>query len=210
MAAVIAAVAAAWFGFLWVSAIFGDRSTADTRDDAMNGARQAAINLNSFDVAQIDQSFENMRSSITGDQMNTDLDETVEMYEAQIAQAAEDQISAERSEAEPLHSTLTEFNEDDGTATALVVVAVRTTWPDHFERTRVTMRLGLQEVDGVWKASTVEPVGVPTQLEVGEVPGAAPAPEGGQPAPAPGDPAELAPVPLPGDSGEGQNPEGGQ
>lgn len=228
-ALVVAAIAALWFGFVWVSALFGDAAIAKSRDAAMDGARQAAINLNSFDVSDIDQSFENMRSSITGDQMQKDLDETEKNYADKLKEAQEDQISADRSTAEPLHTALTEFNRDDGRATALAVVAVSTYWPTQIERTRVTMRIVLEEVDGgVWKASSIEAIGAPTQLEmkprevvpqpeVAPAPdGAEPAPEGGAPVPAPEGSQPQAPVPAP----EGpqpqapvpapENPEGGQ
>ncbi|TQC47921.1 hypothetical protein EEB14_18245, partial [Rhodococcus sp. WS4] len=168
---VIAVVAAGWFGFGWARALFVDKPIADARDSALTGAQQAAINLNSVDSADLDGSFENMKSSITGDKMNQDLQATMDGFTDQMRQ------SGAASKAELIQGTLTELNTDDGTAKALVVVAVTTTWPDRFDKAKVTMRMDVQDVDGVWKASSVEPVGGRIPLESGPVPanGAAPA-----------------------------------
>ncbi|MEN0138181.1 MAG: hypothetical protein AAGC80_23720, partial [Rhodococcus sp. (in: high G+C Gram-positive bacteria)] len=167
---VIAVVAAGWFGFGWARALFVDKPIADARDSALTGAQQAAINLNTVDSADLDGSFENMKSSITGDKMNQDLQATVDGFTDQMRQ------SGAASKAELIQGTLTELNTDDGTAKALVVVAVTTTWPDRFDKAKVTMRMDVQDVDGVWKVSSVEPVGGRIPLESGPVPGAAPAP----------------------------------
>ncbi|MFE5706462.1 hypothetical protein CJ179_20000 [Rhodococcus sp. ACS1] len=186
---VIAVVAAGWFGFGWARALFVDKPIADARDSALTGAQQAAINLNSVDSADLDGSFENMKSSITGDKMNQDLQATVDGFTDQMRQ------SGAASKAELIQGTLTELNTDDGTAKALVVVAVTTTWPDRFDKAKVTMRMDVQDVDGVWKASSVEPVGGRIPLESGPVPaaGAAPAPAPTEPAPAEQAPAEQVP-----------------
>ena len=186
---VIAVVAAGWFGFGWARALFVDKPIADARDSALTGAQQAAINLNSVDSADLDGSFENMKSSITGDKMNQDLQATVDGFTDQMRQ------SGAASKAELIQGTLTELNTDDGTAKALVVVAVTTTWPDRFDKAKVTMRMDVQDVDGVWKASSVEPVGGRIPLESGPVPatGAAPAPAPIEPAPAEQAPAEQVP-----------------
>jgi Mce-associated membrane protein len=204
---VVAVIAAGWFGFGWARALFVDKPIADARDSALNGAQQAAINLNSVDSANLEGSFENMKSSITGDKMNQDLQATMDGFTDQMRQ------SGATSKAELMQGTLTELNTDDGLAKALVVVAVTTTWPDRFDKSKVTMRLDVQDVDGVWKASSVEPVGARIPLENGPLPadGAAPAPAEQAPVPAPGEqapvptdgPAAPAPelVPAPGDTG---------
>ncbi|MGW5147937.1 hypothetical protein [Rhodococcus koreensis] len=186
---VIAVVAAGWFGFGWARALFVDKPIADARDSALTGAQQAAINLNSVDSADLEGSFENMKSSITGDKMNQDLQATVDGFTDQMRQ------SGAASKAELIQGTLTELNTDDGTAKALVVVAVTTTWPDRFDKAKVTMRMDVQDVDGVWKASSVEPVGGRIPLESGPVPaaGARPAPAPTEPAPAEQAPAEQVP-----------------
>ncbi|HVK43998.1 MAG TPA: hypothetical protein VM429_03750, partial [Micropruina sp.] len=126
--------------------------------------------------------------------MNQDLQATMDGFTDQMRQ------SGAASKAELIQGTLTELNTDDGTAKALVVVAVTTTWPDRFDKAKVTMRMDVLDVDGVWKASSVEPVGGRIPLESGPVPaaGAAPAPAPTEPAPAEQAPAEQAPE---GDSG---------
>ncbi|NLU84202.1 hypothetical protein [Rhodococcus sp. HNM0569] len=188
---VVAVVAAGWFGFTWVRAVVGDGDVASARDSALDGAQQAAINLNTVDAANIDASFENMRSSITGDQMNKDLDTTVQQLTDAVRQ------SGATSKGEVLSGALTELNTDDKTGKALVVLAVTTTWPQQYERTKVTMTLGMRDVDGVWKAESVQPVGSRIQLDAGPTPGAEQAPaEGAPPADAPPAeaPAEEAPA----------------
>ncbi|MGV9865223.1 hypothetical protein [Rhodococcus koreensis] len=186
---VIAVVAAGWFGFGWARALFVDKPIADARDSALTGAQQAAINLNSVDSADLEGSFENMKSSITGDKMNQDLQATVDGFTDQMRQ------SGAASKAELIQGTLTELSTDESTAKALVVVAVTTTWPDRFDKAKVTMRMDVQDVDGVWKASSVEPVGGRIPLESGPVPaaGAAPVPAPTEPAPAEQAPAEQVP-----------------
>ncbi|WP_206486673.1 hypothetical protein [Rhodococcus sp. KRD162] len=157
--AVAALAAAVFFGYGWGIALFGQKPTADTRDAALTGAQQAAVNLNTVDAADIDQSFDNMKSSITGDLMLNDLEQTRSGITDQVRQ------SGAKSEAEVLHGALTELSTDEHTATALVVVATTTTWPDRVERSKLTMRLAMEEVDGVWKTNKVDPIGSRISLD---------------------------------------------
>ncbi|WP_072804562.1 hypothetical protein [Rhodococcoides yunnanense] len=151
--AVVALVAAVWFGIGWKNA-WADKSVADTRDSALTGAQQVAINLNTVDAANIDQSFDDMKSSITGDTMLNDLEATRSSIDDTV------RTSGAKSSAELMHSTLTELSADEGTATALVVIAATTTWPDKPEqKVKLTMRLFMEDVDGTWKANKVDPVG---------------------------------------------------
>ncbi|WP_235870737.1 mammalian cell entry protein [Rhodococcus xishaensis] len=132
----------------WFGAAFVEKPKADARESALSDARQAAINLNSFDASNLDQSFENIESSITGDLVD-DLNATRDQLTEQTTQ------TGARSKAEVLGAALTTLNTDDGTADALVVLATTTTWPDESSRkVRVTMRLTMDEGDdGVWRAS---------------------------------------------------------
>lgn len=151
--AVLALVAAVWFGIGWKNA-WDEKSIADTRDSALTGAQQVAINLNTVDAANIDQSFDDMKSSITGDTMLNDLEATRSSINDTV------RTSGAKSSAELMHSTLTELSADEGTATALVVIAGTTTWPDKPEqKVKLTMRLFMEDVDGTWKANKVDPVG---------------------------------------------------
>ncbi|SNT43304.1 hypothetical protein [Rhodococcoides kyotonense] len=198
--AVVALVAAVWFGIGWKNAL-SEKSVADTRESALTGAQQVAINLNTVDAANIDQSFEDMKSSITGDTMLNDLDATRSQIDDTV------RTSGAKSSAELMHSTLTELSADEGTATALVVIAGTTTWPDRPEqKVKLTMRLFMEDVDGTWKANKVDPIGSRIALDPsgGEADAnALPLDPNGAPAPAePADPnatppasEEQAPVP---------------
>ncbi|NLE80848.1 MAG: hypothetical protein GX610_14945 [Rhodococcus sp.] len=183
---VAAVVAAGWFGYHWAHALVVDRSTAQMRDDALFGAEQAAINLNTADSSNLEESLENMRSSITGEAMTKSLDDT-------IAGITEETKNAKATQqAELAHGTLLELDKDNETAKALVALDVRYEWPDRYEVNIVTMRLTVENVDGVWKASAVQPVGPRVPIERGPMPGAAPAPAPGE---APAEPAPAEPAP---------------
>ncbi|KAA0923154.1 MULTISPECIES: hypothetical protein [unclassified Rhodococcus (in: high G+C Gram-positive bacteria)] len=157
--AVAALAAAVFFGYGWGNALLSQKPTADTRDSALTGAQQAAVNLNTVDAANIDQSFDNMKSSITGDLMLNDLEQTRSGITDQVRQ------SGAKSDAEVLHGTLTELSTDENTATALVVIATTTTWPDRIERSKLTMSLAMEEIDGVWKTNKVDPIGSRISLD---------------------------------------------
>ncbi|MFD4294265.1 hypothetical protein ACFWPA_07550 [Rhodococcus sp. NPDC058505] len=187
--AVAALAAAAWFGYGWVRALVVDKQVAAARDDALTGARQAAINLNTVDSANLDQTFANMESSITGDEMVNSLNETRDQMTEQVRQ------TGAKSEAQIIDAALTDFARDEGTATSLVILSTTTTWPDQPPRkVKVTMRIGLTETDGEWKASRVENVGAPLAMDAGAAP----------PAPVPDVPAPEVPAPAPDQSTGGQ------
>jgi len=183
--AVVALGAALWFGYGWGSALVVDRPVAETRDSALEGAFQAAINLNSVDAENVDASIVNMRSSITGEALENDLAATEQQIRDQVA------ATGTSMSADVLFGTLTELNTDDDVAKALVVLAVRTTTPVNFVTNKVSMNVSLRADGDVWKAETIEPLGS-VQMEAGLVPGAAPpvagesaSPEPGPSAPAP-------------------------
>lgn len=182
---IAAVVALAIFGVPYVRALTTDRTTAEMRDDALIGARQVAINLNNADSANLDQSLDNMRSSVTGDEMTT--------YLQTVQDSITDELrsSGSKADTEVVQSALTELNTDDRTATALVVVRVTTTKGDQYVKNQLGMRLGMVDVDGVWKAQSADPVG--SRIDLGS--GTVPAPDGATPAPA--DDGSAAPTPSP-------------
>lgn len=163
----VALVAAVWFGVGWARAAFVAKPQADARESALSDARQAAINLNSFDAQNLDGSFANIESSITGGLVD-DLASTREQLAQQTRQ------TGARSTAEVLGATLTSLDSDNGTADALVVLATTTTWPNQSSRkVRVTMRLTMEEGDdGVWRAS--KSVNLGNAAVLGETPAPAP------------------------------------
>lgn len=169
--AVVAISAAVYFGYGWGHALFVEKPTATTRDDALAGAREAAINLSSYDAANLDKSFADIESSITGDAMQNDLNATKSQITDQLRQ------TKAKTDAAVLDATLTEFNKDDGTGKALVVLASTTTWPNQpVRKVKVTVRITVEDVDGIWKAAKMENVGTPVAMDSGTLPGAAPTP----------------------------------
>lgn len=156
--AVVALAASVWFGVGWMDAR-ADQKTAETRDSALTGAQQAVINMTTLDSANLDQSFDTILTSVTGDDMNKFIEDMRSSF-------TEDQRDlTAKTTSEVLTGTLTQLGEDDGTAEAVVVVATTTT-RDGAEpsRQRLVMKLGMQDVDGTWKASSATPVGNPVPL----------------------------------------------
>ncbi|MFT7024368.1 MAG: Mce-associated membrane protein [Rhodococcus sp. (in: high G+C Gram-positive bacteria)] len=156
--AVLALAASVWFGIGWKDAI-DDRQMAQTRDSALTGAQQAVLNMTTLDSANLDESFDTILTSVTGEEMNQFIEDMRTSF-------TEDQrdLSA-KTTSELLTGALTELSADDGTAEAVVVVATTTT-RDGFDpsRQRLVMEVGMQDVDGTWKASRAAPVGNPVPL----------------------------------------------
>lgn len=159
VAAVIALIAAVWFGYGWAHAVIVEKPRADAREAALDGARQAAVNLNSLDPDDLEGSIALMQSSATGDmleQINTNHDKLIEIAGQ----------SRAKLEAGVLSAALTELNTDDDTARALVVISQTTTPPDQGPtRQRITWSLDMREDGGTWKAAQATTLGQPVLLE---------------------------------------------
>ncbi|OZF50028.1 hypothetical protein CH293_16330 [Rhodococcus sp. 14-2470-1b] len=202
--AVVALAACVWFGIGWKSA-WDEKAIADTRDSALNDARQAAINLSTVDSADMDGSLDLMLTSVTGDQMTSYLEETKK------AVTDEQRNSGRKITAEVLDATITELNVDDRTATAIAIVANNTSGPDGFtERTRSVMRMYLEEVDGTWKVNNLLPVGDRVPLNPVDAPAdpGVQQPDAGATDPSVTDPSVTPPSgePAPADSGATEGP----
>ena len=181
VAAVIALIAAVWFGYGWAHALFVEKPRADAREAALDGARQAAVNLNSLNPDDLEGSVALMQSSATGDmleQINANRDKLIEIAGQSHA----------KLEAGVLSAALTELNTDDDTARALVVMSQTTTPPDQDPtRQRITWSLDMREDGGAWKAAQATTMGQPVLLEgpalrgapVSPSPAAPPTQEGG-------------------------------
>ena len=154
--AAVLAVVSAVFWFL----AFRESSAAATRDDALAGARQAAINLNSVDANDLDKTFADIESSITGDELTSGLNDTRDQFREQFAD------TGVVTTASVQHAALVGFSADEGTAQSLIVLTTDTTKPSGNERFQSTLRLELQDVDGTWKATRIQPIGerIPLQL----------------------------------------------
>lgn len=181
---------------------FKARNVAEIRDEALVGAQQVAINLNNADAANLDASIANMRSSVTGDEMTT--------YLQTVQDSITDELrnSGSKADTEVVQAALSELNTDDRTATALVVVKVTTTQGNQYVKNQLGMRLGMVEVDGVWKAQSAEPIGSRVDLDSGTLPGtdgsagSAPADGSGPASGAPTAPGAVTPAPVPSEGGD--------
>lgn len=151
---VVLAAVAGYLVYGWVQAL-GETRVVDTRDAALSGARQAAVNLNSVDPNNLDETFANIASSITGDELTAGLDESRGQFEEMFSG------SGVTVTAGVHRAGLSSFNYDEHTAEALVVLDVQTVRPELVEPavTRLTVTLDMQEVDGSWRASQIAQLG---------------------------------------------------
>ena len=159
----IALAAAGWFGFGWAHAAFVEKPRAHAREEALDAAQNAALNISTFDLADLDASFRNIESSVTGKLK----DEYVENKEA-LKTAIEYAMRTPHSPAR---------NEE--TAKALVVLHQSTTrlnQPALLDR--VTMTIQLETVDGVWKAAEATRLEtLPLDVPAAQQPTPTPSPE---------------------------------
>ncbi|MFF2555553.1 hypothetical protein ACFVUS_31415 [Nocardia sp. NPDC058058] len=175
----VAAVAAAWFGGTWiVGGLLRDKPRADARDAALAAAQQAAINITSMNLTDIDGSLALARSSMTGDLLDAST-----KNEAQIKKTATD--SNVNTTSKVVGGALTELNSERDQAGALVVLEVTESGAGKpTGRLRYTWSVDVVLKDGVWKADQVEAVADPVSIG-----GSAPAQQ------APADPTTPAPQP---------------
>ncbi|RMI30926.1 hypothetical protein EBN03_20060 [Nocardia stercoris] len=190
--AVVALVAAGWFGVGWARAMwFTDGPRAAARDSALDAARQAAINLSSMNPDNVDGSIDTMQSSMTGDMLDQ-----LHQNRDRIKQAA--QQSKAKVDAKVLGSALTSLDSERTKATAIVVLQLTQSAPGvPAQMFRTTWTLDMTATGGTWKADQANSLGQLVPLEAGKP--AAGAPGAGAPAPAaPGAPDPNAPAPSAG------------
>jgi Mce-associated membrane protein len=158
----LALIAFGWFGGTWAFSVFGGGAGA-ARDEALSGARQAAINMYSFDPADPKGSFELMRTSMTGSQINGELDVLIDALGEQPIE------SAATTKAEVLAASITQLSADAGEATAIAMVKVASTWPTGaYQITQFSVRIALLEVEGIWKAAGMERIGDPVYIDASD------------------------------------------
>ncbi|SUA73593.1 Uncharacterised protein [Nocardia otitidiscaviarum] len=161
----VAAVAAAWFGYAWiVGGLVQDNGRADARDTALNDARQAAVNLMTFDPDDVDGSLRTMLSSTTGalrEEQTKDLDS----LKSQVAEAR----TRMRSEVEG--ATITSLASENDRATAFVVLRITRAWPGGQPATfRQLWNLDMVKEGDTWKAEQARNLGEPVSLDAGALP----------------------------------------
>ncbi|WP_405134552.1 hypothetical protein [Nocardia sp. NBC_01388] len=178
----VAAVAAAWFGGTWiVGGLLRDRPRAEARDAALVAAQQAAINITSMNLKDINGSVALARSSMTGDLLAAS-----DKGDAQIKKSAAD--SNVNSTAKVVGGAVTELNSERDHAAALVVFEVTESGPDKpADKFRYTWQVDVTLDKGVWKADQVQSVADPVALGSAAPQNPAPATTAPQPAnPQPG------------------------
>lgn len=180
--ALVAALAVAvWFGAGWVqAAFFTDGPRAEARDEALDGARQAALNMTSTNLDDVPGSLELARSSMTGALLAS-----ANKNQAEIEQLATGAGVTMRSKV--VGSALTSLNSERDRASALVVLQVTEAPPNGPSSDyRYTWSLNMVEDGDTWKAEQVASLEQPVLLS-GPGP-SGPNPNGTQQAP-PEDPA---------------------
>lgn len=165
---VVALVALGWVVWAWWNVLDQNR-TASARDSLISEARQAAVYLNSFDTNDLDTTFANIESVITGEQLRAEMEEAREQLEAQPPTGG--RISADVTDL-----ALADFSAGSDEAVAIAVVLRTTAGPTGESVTqRVMMQMHMLREDGSWKVTQSDQVGSP--VLVSDVPGAADLPE---------------------------------
>lgn len=142
--------AAGWYGTAWAVAAFGGGGTAQTRDQALGDARQAAINLTTVNSADVAGTLSNWNSVVTGD-LATQFSASRTQLEQQItANPGSTQVTI-------VNAALTALDAPAGTATALIFADVAATAQGQQPLAqRFALRMTVQRTDAGWKAATLE------------------------------------------------------
>jgi Mce-associated membrane protein len=193
VALVLAMAAAAWFGGRWaVGAFVTDNPRTDARNQALDDARQAAINLMSMNPDNVDRSLAEIRSSMTGALLDDQVKNQDELK--QYALQSKGRIVAKVEGA-----SLTTLDSERDHASAFVVLDVTRSFPNTPAQSfRQMWTLDMVKVGGTWKAEQARDLGQPVTLDDGAA--QAGGPSAGQPAPpaAPTDTPSPATPPQPG------------
>lgn len=150
-ALLVAAVACAgFFGTRWATAGGGQGSVAQARDTALDGARQAAINLTTVDSSDIFGTLSSWNSVVTGD-LATQFDSSRSQLEQQIT------ANPGSTSVTIVNAALSTLDAAAGTATAVIFADVSTTAKDAQPvAQRFALSMSVQRTDGGWKASALE------------------------------------------------------
>ncbi|WP_306363006.1 hypothetical protein [Nocardia sp. CC227C] len=162
---VVAAVAAAWFGYAWIAGgLVRDNGRADARDTALNDARQAAVNLMTFDPDDVDGSLRTMLSSTTGS-LRAEQTEDLDSLKAKVSEAQT------RMRAEVEGAAITSLAGENDRATAFVVLRITRAWPGGQPATfRQLWNLDMVKEGDTWKAEQARNLGEPVSLDAGAPP----------------------------------------
>ncbi|WP_019630055.1 nuclear transport factor 2 family protein [Actinomadura atramentaria] len=154
---VIAAVAAAWFGWSYYSASHDDTiAYARTRDEVLRAADQGIINLNTLDYRSVDAGLKVWQDSTTADLYD-------QIVQGRDEMRASIQKGKTNSSAKILESALTELDSHAGKAAVMAAVRVTVTADGGRSSTRTSRMLGqLTKTPTGWKLSALQqaPTGV--------------------------------------------------
>jgi Mce-associated membrane protein len=156
--AVLATVAAGWYGIAWFRAAnSAEQAAATMRNDVLRDARQVILNLEAINYETLDADLTRWESSVTGpllEEFRTSRDRYAEQVRKTQAKA----------EATIVEAAVTELNPTAGTANVLVFVNLVTTEHRDGKETgraekRQRIKLEMTRTDEGWKASQAGPVG---------------------------------------------------
>ena len=157
IAVVLAALAAAVFGALWVlAATSGSLALARDRDAVLVDARQAAINLNTLDYRNAAAGLDLWQQSSTGEVL-TEFEQNRDQYAKLVQESRRATVATVPAAA------VTELDEHAGVARVLVAVDVTVT-PDGQAPvvTRQRLQVEMTRTPSGWKVSRLNPVRAPT------------------------------------------------
>ncbi|QLY32342.1 hypothetical protein H0264_08845 [Nocardia huaxiensis] len=178
----LAGIAAAWFAGSWiVGGLLRDRPRAEARDEALAAAQQAAINITSMNLKDVDGSLALARSSMTGDLLDASTKNQDQLKQKVMA----DNVNIS---SKILGGALTELNSEKDHASALVVFQVTESGEGKATNEyRYTWSVDVVKNDGIWKADQVQQIANPIVLNSTDQGATTPQQPGGQPAtPQPG------------------------
>jgi len=156
--AVLAVLAAGWYGLAWFRAAHSPEQTAATRrEEVLRDARQVILNLEAINYETLDADLTRWESSVTGPL----LEEFRSSRDRYADQVRKTQATAEATIVE---AAVTKLNPTAGTADVLVFVNLVTTEHKDGKETgraekRQRIKLEMTRTDDGWKASQAGPVG---------------------------------------------------
>jgi Mce-associated membrane protein len=156
--AVLAVLAAAWYGIAWFRAAnSAEQSTATLREEVLRDARTVILNLEAISYQTLDADLARWEDSVTGPLLE-DFRASRERYAEQVLK------TQAKAEASIVEAAVVELNPTAGTADVLVFVNLVTTEHKDGQETgraekRQRLKLEMTRTDDGWKASQAGPVG---------------------------------------------------
>ncbi|GGC76883.1 hypothetical protein GCM10011410_32710 [Hoyosella rhizosphaerae] len=158
---VVVVAALLWVGAMWWKA-FSDGRAANERDQALTDAHQAAIYISTFDTLDLETTFSNIESVITGDEFAAEMAEARRTLETEAPTGGA--ITADVTDI-----ALVSFDPGADTAVAVAVLNRTTTGPEGaFVTQRVMMEMQLTKVEDRWRVSNSTQVGPPALVRMSE------------------------------------------